>query len=256
MPRPVTVACDADLGEARPHLGDRRSEERVPFRRAGADEVVELGVALRVQGGEGEVLELLLDLLHPEAMRQRGIDVDRLLSDAVLLLGGHRRDRAHVVQAIGELDDEDAQVGGHRHEHLAHRRGLLGLPRVELDAVELGDTVDDRSDLAAEVAIDVADGDLGVLDRVVQQGGDDGDLVEADLGDDTGDRQWVVDVALAARTELVAVSFGGDLIGVGDRRHRRLRMTAAIGGEQRGELGRSGRLVVAAPRQNAVDRAH
>ena len=91
------------------------------------------------------------------------------------------------MQSVGELDDEDAQVGGHRHQHLAHRRRLLGFARVELDAVELGDAVDDRGDLAAEVTVDVGDGDLGVLDGVVQQGGDDGHLVEADLGDDPGD---------------------------------------------------------------------
>ena len=101
-------------------------------------------------------------------------------------VGRHRRDRAHVVQSVGELDDEDAQVGGHRHQHLAHRGGLLRLARVELDAVELGDAVDDRRDLAAEVAVDVGDGDLGVLDGVVEQGGDDRHLVEADLGHDAG----------------------------------------------------------------------
>ena len=168
----------------------------------------------------------------------------------------HRRDRAHVVQAVGELDDQDAQVGGHRDEHLAHRRRLLRLPRVELDAVELGDAVDDGGDLAAEVPLDVGDRDLGVLDRVVQQGGDDGDLVEADVGDDAGDRQRMVDVALAARAELVAMRLGGDLVGVGDRRDRRLGVAAAVAGEQRGQLGRRGRLVVPSPRQDAIDSAH
>ncbi len=247
---------DTDFGESRPDLGDRRGEERVALGRPGADEIVELGVALRVEGGEGEVFELLLDLLHPEAVGQRGVDVDRLLGDAMLLLSGHRRDRAHVVQPVGELDDEDAQVGGHRHEHLAHRRRLLGLPRVELDAVELGDAVDDGGDLLAEVPVDVGDGDLGVLDGVVQQGGNDGHLVEADVGDDAGDCQGVIDVALAARTELVAMRVGGDLVGVGDRRDRCLRVATAVGGEQWGQLGGRGRLVVPPPGQDAVDGSH
>ena len=36
---------------------------------------------------------------------------------------------------------------------LRKRRGLLGVPRVELEPVELGDAVDDRGDLGAERAI-------------------------------------------------------------------------------------------------------
>ena len=142
---------DADLGEPGPHLGDRRREVHLALGRPRADEVVELGEALRVQRGEGQVLELLLHLLHAEAVGQRGVDVERLLGDALLLLGRHRRDRAHVVQPVGELDEQHPQVGGHRHQHLAHRGGLLGLAGVELDAVELGDAVDDGRDLGAEV---------------------------------------------------------------------------------------------------------
>ena len=135
----------------------------------------------------------------------------------------HRGDRAHVVQPVGELDDEHPQVARHRHEHLAHRRGLLRLARVELDALELGDAVDDRGDLVAEVGLDVGERDLGVLDGVVEQGGGDGDLVEADVGDDAGDGERMVDVALAAGAQLAAVGLGGHLVGAVDRRDRRLR---------------------------------
>ena len=183
------LGVDADLGEAGPHLGERRGEVHLALGRPRADEVVELGVALRVQAAKDEVLELLLHLLHAEAVGQRGVDVDRLLGDALLLLGRHRRDRAHVVQPVGELDDEHPQVGGHRHQHLAHGGGLLRLARVELDAVELGDAVDDRGDLGAEVALDVGERDLGVLDGVVQQRRRDRRLVEADARRRSGPRR-------------------------------------------------------------------
>ena len=126
----------------------------------------------------------------------------------------------------------------HRHQHLAHRGGLLRLVRVELEPLELGDAVDDRRDLGAEVALDVGERDLGVLDRVVQQRGGHRDLVEADVGDDAGDGERVVDVALAARAELVAVRLRGDLVGAVDRGHRRLRVAAAVRREQRRQLDR------------------
>ena len=111
---------------------------------------LDLGVALRVQHREREVFELPLHVLDAEAVRERRVDVERLLRDALLLRLRQRRDRAHVVQPVGELDQQDADVLRHRDEHLAHRRGLLLLPRVELEPVELGDAVDDRGDVGAE----------------------------------------------------------------------------------------------------------
>ncbi len=141
------LGVDVQFGETLTHLGDRLGQVDVSFGRAHADEVVEFGEPLRVQRGERQILELLLQLLHPEPVRQRRVDVERLLGDALLLLERHRRDRAHVVQTVGELDDQDPEVLRHRDEHLAHRRRLLLLAAVEADPFELRDTVDDRRDL-------------------------------------------------------------------------------------------------------------
>ncbi len=39
------------------------------------------------------------------------------------------RYRAHQAQSVGDLDDDDTRIFGHRHEHLAQRVGvLLALP--------------------------------------------------------------------------------------------------------------------------------
>ena len=170
----------------------------------GADHVVDLGVALRVQRGEAQILELLLHVLHAQAVRQRRVDVDRLLRGAFLLPGRHRGDRAHVVQAVRQLDDQHPQVLRHRDEHLAHRGGLLCLLGVELDPIELGDAVDDHRDLVTELALDVGQRDAGVLDGVVQQRRGDGDVVQAQLGDDLGHRDGVGDVGLAGLPVLAA----------------------------------------------------
>ena len=110
-----------------------------------------------MQHREREVLELPLHVLDAEPVRERRVDVERLLRDALLLRLGQRRDRAHVVQPVGELDEQDAHVLRHRHEHLAHRGGLLRLLGVELQPVELGDAVDDRGDVGTEVGDEVVD---------------------------------------------------------------------------------------------------
>ena len=108
-----------------------------------------------------------------------------------------------------ELDDQDPEVLRHRHEHLAHRGRLLGLLGVELDAVELGDAVDDGGDVGAEVGLEVLEGEAGVLDRVVEEGGGDGDVVEAEVGHDAGDGERVLDVGLARAAGLAPVGVGG-----------------------------------------------
>ncbi len=181
---------------------------------------------------------------------------ERLLGDALLLLERHRCQRAHVVQPVGELDDQHPQVLGHRHQHLAHAGGLLLLTRVETDALELGDTIDDGCDLGAEVALDIGDGDLGVLDGVVQQRSGHRDLVEADVGDDLRDRERMVDVALTARTHLRLVRVGGHAVRAADRRDRGLRMTAPVRRQQRCQLGIGGLDMLAPPWEHTVDGPH
>jgi hypothetical protein len=77
---------------------------------------------------ERELLELVLDLGHPEAVGNRGVDIQRLLGDARAAILGHVLQRAHVVQTVRQLDEDDPDVVHHREQHLAEvfRLALLG----------------------------------------------------------------------------------------------------------------------------------
>ncbi len=86
--------------------------------------------AQRFVGGRFEVLErqlleLVLDLAHPEPVGDRRVDVARLLRDLDATLLRQVMQRAHVVETIGELDQDDADVVDHREQHLAE---VLRLP--------------------------------------------------------------------------------------------------------------------------------
>ena len=143
-------------------------------------------VALGVEVEQREVFELPLDLLHAEAVRDGGVDLHRLEGfDALLLLAliGHR---AHIVQTVGHLDEDDADVLGHGQQHLAHILHLLFFDACILHARELGDALNDVGHRAAEAARDVVMRERGVLDRVVQQRRDDRVLVEPHLRRDDG----------------------------------------------------------------------
>ena len=113
-------------------------------------------------------------------------------------------DRAHVVEAVGELDQDHAHVLRHRHDHLAVVLGLRLLAALELDPRQLRDALDELRDLVAELRAHLLDVDVGVLDDVVQQRGRDRLLVEAELGADLRRAPRVVDEVLA-RAALLAL---------------------------------------------------
>ena len=62
----MDVAGDSDFGQQALHFGDDLGEVEVPFRSPVLDHLGDLAVPLRVEGGQGQVLQLHLDLLHPQ----------------------------------------------------------------------------------------------------------------------------------------------------------------------------------------------
>ena len=147
-------------------------------------------------------------------MRERRIDLERLLRFALRRLGRHEAPRARIVQAVGELDDEHPDVFRHRDDHLADRLGLGGVP--ELDLVDLGDAVDEHPDLVAEVRAQLIDRVRSVLHRVVQERRSDRLRPDAEVGEDLCDRERVRDVRLAALAGLARVRPLRHLVGALD----------------------------------------
>ncbi len=203
----------ADLGAAQVagHVVDHGAEVLVTAGRTVGDQPHDLVVDLGVERREREVLELPLDGVHAEPVRERCVDLQRLAGLLLLLLGAQVAQRAHVVEPVGELDDQHPDVAGHRDDHLAHGLGLRGL--AVLDLVELGHPVHQVGDLVAEVAPEIRQRVRRVLDRVVQQGRAQGRGRHAQLGEDRGDGERVGDERVAALAELAAVMRLGDVVG-------------------------------------------
>ena len=174
----------------------------------------EHAVAHRVDVLEAELLQLAVEPVEAEAVRDRGVDLERLARDAAALRRRDRVERAHVVQPVGELDQHDAHVARHREQHLAEVLGLRVLLRLELDAVELRDAVDEVGDRLAEALRDVVGRDLGVLDHVVQQRGAQRLRVELPVREDLGDRDRVRDVGFAGLAELALVGRVAEVVGL------------------------------------------
>jgi hypothetical protein len=151
---------------------------------------------------------------------------------AFLLVARHVLQRAHVVEAIDELHQEHADVLAHREQHLAEALRLLLLARQVRDLAELRDAVDDVCDLAAELLGHVVDGELGVLDDVVQERRDDAAVVEPELGEDASDAGRVHEVRLAALARLAVVGVDAELERALDRGRVRVRVVALDLGDE------------------------
>ena len=165
---------------------------------------------LRLEVLERQLLELVLDLAHPEPVGDRRVDVARLLRDLDPALLRQVVQRPHVVEPIGELDQDDADVVHHRQQHLAEVLGLALLARRERNRAELGHPFDDVGDVGPEQLLDALDRRLRVLDDVVQQAGGDRHHVELHVGEQVGDLERVDEVGLARMADLSLVLEGGE----------------------------------------------
>ena len=201
----------------RPSLASRCARLRLdlrqrlaPHHRLGADALFDHRVAPRMQRAEAEVLQLGLDQVHAQPLRDRRVDLQRLAGDALARLRRLRAERAHVVQAVGELDQDHAQVARHRQQHLAEAFGGRFLAVAELQLVQLGDAVDQLGDGLAEFAGDRLAGQRRVLDRVVQDRRDQGLDVQPLLGQHLRHRDRMGDVGLAGLAGLAGVRGGAD----------------------------------------------
>ena len=171
------------------------------------------GVSFRIEHAERKIFEFFPHLLHAHAAGERRIDVERLLGDAAARGGRHEFERSHVVQAVGQLDQENADVVGDRQQQLAQVFGLLGLARHQFQPFQLGEPFHQGADLVAEDMIDFGAGGLGILDGVVQQCGHDGGVVELEVGEDRRDLERMREIGIAGGAGLGAMRLHGVDIG-------------------------------------------
>ncbi len=177
------------------------------------------GIGVRLDLAEGESLHLLHELVHPDPLGERGVDVHRLAGDPLsLLFAGDEMEGAHVVKPVRELDEQHAYVARHGEQELPEifRRPLALALR--LDLAELGDPVDQSGDVGPEQFLDLLRSRDRILDRVVEDRGDDRLVVEAEVGEDSGHFDRVAVIRIARRPFLGAVRFHREDIGAVDHR--------------------------------------
>ena len=134
-----------------------------PSLRRRLDGVFDLVVRDGIDVLKRQVFEFAANLAHAQAVRDGRVDFLGLARDLDLPLGREVLQRAHVVQPVGQLDHDHADVVHHGQHHLADALGLRLFARGEIDFADLGDALDDVRDLLAELAANVVDRDRRCL---------------------------------------------------------------------------------------------
>ena len=160
-----------------------------------------------------------------EAVGEGGEDFEGFLGDALLASGGEGSDGAEVVEAVGEFDDEDADVvagGDEEFEEIIASGGEVGgkVAHALVGFFELGGAVNHESDVFAEGGFDLGEGERGIFDGVVKDAGDDGVFVHAPTAKDFLDGDGVDDEGFAGKAGLASVGFGCDGDSLVDTCHR------------------------------------
>ena len=211
---PDDRGLDPGFGQGGPQLRDDAGHQVAALftqeTQACQDGIADIGVDL----GEGQVLELVFHSLHADPRGQRRVDIHGLGCDPPPLLGVFDVVKgAHVVQAVGQFDQQDPDVFGHGQDQLAEVLGLGRVVRLKLDAGQLGDAVHQARHLLAEVVFDLLQGGRGVLDGVVKERRDDRRGVQLIRGQNPRHLQGMGEIGIARGPFLHAVGLHGENIG-------------------------------------------
>ena len=168
-----------------------------------------------MEGGEREIFQLPLDGVNTEPVGQGSVDLQCFLGFFELCFALEIRDRPHIVEPVGELDDDDANVPAHRHDHLPQRLGLRLFQISGRQVLQLGNTVHDLGQLWAELAGELFLAYLRVLHHVVQERGGHGRGVQTEIRQYLGRGKRMVDKRLATLPGLSPMGRVGHSVGVG-----------------------------------------
>jgi hypothetical protein len=219
------AAQDPEFLEAM--LGQLLVEQRLdlvhvgfPIRQGGVDLGGEILVFVGMEMREGEILQLALEPVDAQPAGQGGIEIHGFLGEFHLFLARDMAQGLHVVQPVGQFDQQNPDVRRHGQEEFADILRLVGEAAVELDIGDLGGALDDVGDIIAKGLaefflrfLEV----LGLFEHPVQEARAEGGNIKAHGGQDVGDHQGVVQIGAARKPMLARVKLLGKIMGLAEQ---------------------------------------
>ena len=210
------AGADAVLRKNFLRFGEDLFENRAAVVAAQKNVFVEDPIAEGITVCKGEFLEFPEDLVETEPVRNRHVDVERFLPDAGALFGAHDAQGAHVVETVGKLYENHADVPRHGEEHLAKALGLGDFVGGEAKFVEFRYAVHKFRHLNAEALGHLLLAQRRVFKDVVHEARLNRGGVELPGGENRRDRDRVRDVGFARFAELSKMCAVGVAVGFAD----------------------------------------
>ena len=163
---------------------------------------------------ERKILQFAIRLIQAQPVGNRCINLQRLRRNSTPFAARHVCQRAHIVCAICQLDQNHANIARHRQQHLAEGLGLVFLACIELKLVELGESIHEFGDRGTETIDQVGLSYAAIFHGIVQQRRHQCLGVELPGGAKCRHRNGVGDIGLTAVAQLTQVRLVGKAIGL------------------------------------------
>ena len=102
-------------------------------------------------------------------MGNRGVNFQRFKGFITLFLLGHSVNRAHIMQSVRQLNNNNPYILTHRYEHFSKAFRLLLLLGGEIKSSYLCNPVHKQCHIVAEVPFYVLNRGVGILYNIVQK---------------------------------------------------------------------------------------
>ena len=177
------------------------------------DGFLHLLVSIRIEKAEAQVFQFAPQFSHAEPMSDGRVDLKSLFGNFALPIGLQVFEGSHVVQSVGQLDQNHPDVVDHGEHHLAQIFGLRFFSSGKIYFADLGDALDDVGNLLAELFANVDDGDGSIFDGIVKQPGGNGHRIHLHLSQNQRHFEGMDKVGLARSAGLAIMILQGIFVG-------------------------------------------
>ena len=144
-------------------------------------------------------------LKNAQAIGNRRIDIHSFMRNTPALVGWHRIQCAHIVQAIGKFDNDDTNVFYNRQHHFTEIFGLCLGPAAKIDLCELTYPVNQFGHFFTKLIYQIFFQGWRVFDHIVQYCGDNTVGIHAHFTKDSGHGYRMADIGFTGNTALSLV---------------------------------------------------
>ncbi len=141
----------------------------IPFGRGLFDLLREIGKSLGVLVLETELFQFCFDGKQSQPVCQRGVYIQGFPGNFKLLRRSHGRECAHVVQSVGNLDQDYPDIIGHGEQQLPKILCLCRYVLAKHPARYLGQPVHNLRNLIPKQGTDIIDRVIGIFHHIVKQ---------------------------------------------------------------------------------------